>query len=100
MRPGLQEVDKRRYDVTLISPVGHFNFTPLLAGAAGESSGVVRWVARCIADIKAPHSAVGTLEFRCAVEGVRKYAKQITYHEAWADDIDFDKKQILCVRTI
>lgn len=69
----LQEVDKRRYDVTLISPVGHFNFTPLLAGAA-----------------------VGTLEFRCAVEGVRKYAKQITYHEAWADDIDFDKKQILC----
>ncbi|KAK9900500.1 FAD/NAD(P)-binding domain-containing protein [Cystobasidium minutum MCA 4210] len=69
----LQGIDKKRYDVTLISPVGHFNFTPLLAGAS-----------------------VGTLEFRCAVEGVRKYARQVTYHEAWADSIDFQKRSILC----
>lgn len=45
-----------------------------------------------------PPFPVGTLEFRCAVEGVRKYAKQITFHEAWADNIDFDRKEILCVR--
>lgn len=44
--------------------------------------------------------AVGTLEFRCTVEGVRRYAKQMTYHEAWADNIDFDKKLIQCVSRV
>lgn len=100
----LQSVDKRRYDVTLISPVGagllfgrlmmvlekvtthcmlmnvrltqtgNFNFTPLLAGAA-----------------------VGTLEFRCATEAVRRYGRQIVFHEAWADDVDLKSKTLLCV---
>jgi hypothetical protein len=42
-------------------------------------------------------SEVGTLEFRCTVESVRRYAKQITFHEAWADNIDFGRKEILCV---
>jgi len=40
--------------------------------------------------------AVGTLEYRCAVEPVRRYAKQITFHEAWADGIDWQRKTIKC----
>jgi NADH dehydrogenase FAD-containing subunit len=69
----LQSIDKRRYDVTVISPNAYFNFTPLLAS-----------------------TAVGTLEFRCATEPVRRYGRQINYHQAWADNIDVKKKQILC----
>jgi NADH dehydrogenase FAD-containing subunit len=41
-------------DVTILSPNTYFNFTPLLAG-----------------------TAVGTLEFRCAVESVRRYTPQV-----------------------
>jgi len=40
--------------VTVLSPNTYFNFTPLLAS-----------------------TAVGTLEFRCAVEPVRRYAPQL-----------------------
>ncbi|KAF7329946.1 FAD/NAD(P)-binding domain-containing protein [Mycena kentingensis (nom. inval.)] len=43
--PLLQGIDKKRWHITVVSPTGYFNFTPLLAGCA-----------------------VGTLEFRCAVE--------------------------------
>ncbi|KAG9310244.1 NDE1, mitochondrial external NADH dehydrogenase [Chiua virens] len=43
----LRGVDKKRWDVTIVSPTNAFNFTPLLASCA-----------------------VGTLEFRCAVESV------------------------------
>ncbi|KAF7366460.1 FAD/NAD(P)-binding domain-containing protein [Mycena sanguinolenta] len=46
----LRGVDKKRYDVTIVSPNNYFNFTPLLASCA-----------------------VGTLEFRCAIEPVRRY---------------------------
>ncbi|KIY49741.1 FAD/NAD(P)-binding domain-containing protein [Fistulina hepatica ATCC 64428] len=70
----LRRIDKKRWDVTVISPNGYFNFTPLLAGCA-----------------------VGTLELRCAVEPVRKYAPQIRTYQAWCDDIDFKKKTIKCV---
>lgn len=69
----LQSIDKRRYDVTVISPAGYFNFTPLLAGAA-----------------------VGTLEYRCATESVRAYGRDVVFHEAWADDIDLTRKQLVC----
>ncbi len=41
-------------DVTILSPNTYFNFTPLLAG-----------------------TAVGTLEFRCTVEPVRRYTPQV-----------------------
>ncbi|CAN0550261.1 unnamed protein product, partial [Ectocarpus sp. 8 AP-2014] len=43
-----REVDKKKYDVTVISPRNHFLFTPLL-----------------------PSTTVGTLEFRCIQEPVR-----------------------------
>ncbi|ESK97163.1 ndb1 (nad h dehydrogenase b1) [Moniliophthora roreri MCA 2997] len=71
----LRGVDKKRWDVTMVSPNNYFNFTPLLAGCA-----------------------VGTLELRCAVEPVRKYAPHITSYQAWCDEIDFKQKKLKCVR--
>ncbi|PPQ97296.1 hypothetical protein CVT26_006689 [Gymnopilus dilepis] len=74
-------------DVVVVSPNTYFNFTPLLAG-----------------------TAVGTLEFRCAIEPVRRYAPQVTYYQAWCDEIvafyilvvteappDFVRKEIKCM---
>lgn len=56
---------------TLISPRSHFVFTPLLAS-----------------------TAVGTLEFRTAIEPVRRLGLD-RFHQAWASDIDFKRKTIL-----
>ncbi|KAF9238109.1 FAD/NAD(P)-binding domain-containing protein [Melanogaster broomeanus] len=50
----LRSIDKKRWNVTVVSPTNAFNFTPLLASCA-----------------------VGTLEFRCAVEPVRKFSPQV-----------------------
>ncbi|KAF0645925.1 hypothetical protein FPSE5266_01116 [Fusarium pseudograminearum] len=54
----------------LISPRSHFVFTPLIAS-----------------------TAVGTLEFRAAVEPCRKLT-HTEFHQAWASDIDFANKSI------
>ncbi|KAG6380296.1 NDE1, mitochondrial external NADH dehydrogenase [Boletus reticuloceps] len=61
-------------DVTIISPTNAFNFTPLLASCA-----------------------VGTLEFRCAVEPVRRYSPQVIAYQAWCDAIDFKQKVLTCM---
>ena len=66
------DLDKRKFNVTLISPRNHFLFTPLL-----------------------PSTAVGTLEFRCIEEPIRTI-KNLTYYQATADAIDFQKKRVLC----
>jgi len=58
----------------MISASSYFNFTPLLASCA-----------------------VGTLEFRCAKEPVRRYAPQATTYQAWCDKIDFDQRTLTCV---
>jgi len=58
----------------MLSASGYFNFTPLLAGCA-----------------------VGTLEFRCAVEPVRRYTPQVTAYQAWCDSIDFEQKILTCM---
>ncbi|KAJ7220440.1 NDE1, mitochondrial external NADH dehydrogenase [Mycena haematopus] len=60
----LRGVDKKRYDITIVSPNNYFNFTPLLASCA-----------------------VGTLEFRCAIEPVRRYTPQVVAYQAWCDKI-------------
>ncbi|KAN0094554.1 hypothetical protein V8E55_002841 [Tylopilus felleus] len=60
----LRGIDKKRWNVTVISPTNAFNFTPLLASCA-----------------------VGTLEFRCAVEPVRRYSPQVAAYQAWCDAI-------------
>lgn len=41
-------------------------------------------------------AAVGTLEFRCVTEPVRKYARSMTFFQSWADKIDFKKREITC----
>ncbi|KAJ7757103.1 NDE1, mitochondrial external NADH dehydrogenase [Mycena metata] len=70
----LRGVDKKRWDVTIVSPTNYFNFTPLLASCA-----------------------VGTLEFRCAVEPVRRYTPQVVAFQAWVDKIDFKQKTVECM---
>ncbi|GLB41734.1 putative protein with domain-containing protein [Lyophyllum shimeji] len=70
----LQGIDKRRWDVVVLSPTAYFNFTPLLAGCA-----------------------VGTLEYRCALEPVRKYSPRVTAYQAWCDKIDFKRRRLQCM---
>ncbi|KAF4121243.1 NADH dehydrogenase [Geosmithia morbida] len=57
-------------DRVIVSPRSHFVFTPLLAG-----------------------TAVGTLEFRTAVEPVRRLGLS-EFHQAWVNDIDFDRRVV------
>ncbi|KAI0922922.1 hypothetical protein AcW1_002560 [Taiwanofungus camphoratus] len=70
----LRGIDKNRWNVTVVSPSNYFNFTPLLAGCA-----------------------VGTLEFRAAVEPVRRYTPQVGAYQAWCDSIDFKRKTLECM---
>lgn len=51
----------------------HFLFTPLLAS-----------------------TSVGTLEFRCITEPVRGYTRNVEYHQAWCDNVDFEKSKVNC----
>ncbi|GAA96072.1 uncharacterized protein L969DRAFT_94344 [Mixia osmundae IAM 14324] len=67
-------IDAQRYDVTLISPKSYFAFTPLLAS-----------------------TAVGTLEFRLALEPVRKFSPQITFLQAKVEKIDLARAQLECM---
>ncbi|KAG1742979.1 FAD/NAD(P)-binding domain-containing protein [Suillus occidentalis] len=70
----LRAIDKKRWNVTMVSPTNAFNFTPLLASCA-----------------------VGTLEFRCAVEPVRRFSPQVACYQAWCDTIDFKQKTLKCM---
>ncbi|CCM05611.1 uncharacterized protein FIBRA_07840 [Fibroporia radiculosa] len=70
----LRSIDKKRWNVTVVSPTNYFNFTPLLASCA-----------------------VGTLEFRSAVEPVRRYTPQVHAYQAWCDSIDFKHKTLTCM---
>ncbi|KAI1866009.1 uncharacterized protein JN550_007987 [Neoarthrinium moseri] len=63
-------LDPKKYERIMISPRSYFVFTPLLAG-----------------------TAVGTLEFRATLESVRRLGLD-SFHQGWADDIDFTKKTI------
>lgn len=62
-------LSKEKYDPIVISPRSYFVFTPLLAG-----------------------TAVGTLEFRCTLEPVRRAG--VGFYHGWADDVDFAKKTV------
>lgn len=65
-----RSVSPSKKDRVLISPRSYFVFTPLLASAS-----------------------VGTIEFRAAIEPVRRLGLT-DYHQAWASDIDFARKTI------
>lgn len=67
-----QDIDKSKYDVSLVSPRNHFLFTPLL-----------------------PSTAVGTLEFRCIQEPVRTIPG-LTYAQAYCNEIDYKSKKLHC----
>ncbi|KAF8580746.1 FAD/NAD(P)-binding domain-containing protein [Ramaria rubella] len=60
-------------DVTVLSSNTYFAFTPLLASCA-----------------------VGTLEYRTALEPVRAYAPQANSFQVWCDAIDFKRKLLEC----
>lgn len=70
----VRAIDRRKFEVSVVSPRNHFLFTPLLPG-----------------------TTTGTLEYRSIIEPIRK-VPDITFHEAYADDIDFDQQRV-CVRS-
>lgn len=55
----------------VVSPRSYFAFTPLLAS-----------------------TAVGTLEFRTALEPVRSKRTSVDFFQGWADDVDFKQKTV------
>ncbi|KAI8074306.1 FAD/NAD(P)-binding domain-containing protein [Gilbertella persicaria] len=73
----ISELDKKNYDVSVVSPRNHFVFTPLLAS-----------------------TSVGTLEFRCITEPVRTYSSETNYYQAYCDQIDLKNQVIQCTSSI
>ncbi|CEG65172.1 hypothetical protein RMATCC62417_02009 [Rhizopus microsporus] len=73
----MRDLDKEKYDVSVVSPRNYFVFTPLLAS-----------------------TSVGTLEFRCITEPVRSYSKNIKYHQAYCDEIDLDSRVAHCTYNV
>ncbi|KAG0318563.1 hypothetical protein BGZ99_005592 [Dissophora globulifera] len=69
----LRDMNKNAYKIVAVSPRNHFLFTPLLAS-----------------------TSVGTLEFRCVTEPVRDYTRNVEYHQAWCDTVDFDNQIVNC----
>ncbi|EDV21619.1 uncharacterized protein TRIADDRAFT_2088, partial [Trichoplax adhaerens] len=71
----LKNIDKRKYDVVVVSPRNHFLFTPLL-----------------------PSTTVGTLEFRSIIDPIRNHGfrDEKHFHLAEAEDIEFKRKIISC----
>jgi NADH dehydrogenase FAD-containing subunit len=64
-------LDASKYQAVVVSPRSYFAFTPLLAS-----------------------TAVGTLEFRTALEPVRSRRTRVDFFQGWADDVDFKNKTI------
>jgi len=64
-------LDPRKFQAVVVSPRSYFAFTPLLAS-----------------------TAVGTLEFRTALEPVRSRRTKVDFFQGWADDVDFKNKTI------
>ena len=71
----LKNIDKRKYDVIVVSPRNHFLFTPLL-----------------------PSTTVGTLEFRSIIDPIRNHGfrDEKHFHLAEATDVDFQTKTLQC----
>lgn len=69
----LRGIDRRAYDVTVVSPRNHFLFTPLL-----------------------PSTSVGTLEFRTVVEPIRSRQPGQQFLLGKGTEIDIPGKQVRC----
>ncbi|KAI9847313.1 MAG: hypothetical protein M1837_002900 [Sclerophora amabilis] len=66
-----RQLDPQKFQTLIISPRSYFAFTPLLAS-----------------------TSVGTLEFGCATEAIRKHNSHIEFYQGWADDVDFNRKTL------
>lgn len=66
-----RQLDAKKYQAVIVSPRSYFAFTPLLAS-----------------------TAVGTLEFRTALEPVRSRRTKAEFVQGWADDVDFKNKTL------
>jgi len=64
-------LDPKKYQTVVVSPRSYFAFTPLLAS-----------------------TAVGTLEFRTALEPIRTRRTNVSFFQGWADAVDFKNKKI------
>ncbi|KAL1793834.1 hypothetical protein ACET3X_007255 [Alternaria dauci] len=64
-------LDSSKFQTVVVSPRSYFAFTPLLAS-----------------------TAVGTLEFRTALEPVRSRRTSVEFFQGWADDVDFKNRTI------
>ena len=71
------KLDPKKFQPLVISPRSYFVFTPLLTDCS-----------------------VGTLEFRTATEPVRRRKSGIEFYQAWADDVDFDRKVVTVEESI
>lgn len=67
-----RKLSAKKFQTLVISPRSHFVFTPLLNS-----------------------TAVGTLEFRTALEPVRsRYKPNVEFMQGWADDVDLGRKTL------
>jgi len=66
-----QDLDHKKYQVVVVSPRSYFVFTPLLAS-----------------------TSTGTLEFRNALEPIRRRNTHAQFLQGWADGIDFTGKTL------
>jgi NADH dehydrogenase FAD-containing subunit len=67
-----RDLDPRKFQPVVVSPRSYFVFTPLLAS-----------------------TSVGTLEFRTALEPVRRRNGTAAFFQGWADAVDFEKKELV-----
>ncbi|KAG0172383.1 hypothetical protein DFQ28_010074 [Apophysomyces sp. BC1034] len=83
----MRDLNKKDYDVTVVSPRNYFVFTPLLARILTQN-------------LVLGSTSVGTLEFRCITEPVRDYSKDVDYHQAWCDKIDLKNQVVYCTSNL
>ncbi|KAH7115166.1 pyridine nucleotide-disulfide oxidoreductase-domain-containing protein [Dendryphion nanum] len=72
-----RQLDPSKYQCVVVSPRSYFAFTPLLAS-----------------------TAVGTLEFRTALEPIRTRRTKVDYFQGWADGVDFENKTITIEQSV
>lgn len=69
----LRRVQRKHWDVTLLSPRNYFLFTPLL-----------------------PSAVTGTVEIRSILEPARRHLRGVQVVEGFAESVDWDRHQVLC----
>ena len=75
----IRKINKKLFDVIVISPRNHFLFTPLLAS-----------------------TTVGTLEFRSIIEPIRNagFRDEHHFHQSYATSLDPEKQVVRCISAL